>query len=249
MFVMDMPDLPPQYAQVMIVQAGTAKQGTAANVDRTIGVCHLIDARPELRDGAVNHFNPLRAVDYYFVTAEQRFLGRKGTVTLLQGPQHGTLEMGTLGGFYRPATGYLGPDSATFLVEIGGLKVKAVYYFKVMSGVPGGTEGYDPYRDKDLCPNGEHWKISLSSDLDTDPLASPFPTQRGSFLTSAVPNANLSLAELAGGAVGQTTANTITLDTDAAGYGWFVDSTPYDNEEFVRTSNPNEWVATHPLAS
>jgi VCBS repeat-containing protein len=33
------------------------------------------------------------------------------------------------------------------------------------------------------------------------------------------------------------------LDTNAAGYNWFIDPTPADNSEFLPTSNPNEWVA------
>jgi hypothetical protein len=54
---------------------------------------------------------------------------------------------------------------------------------------------------------------------------------------------SLSIADLPGAAVGQTTGSNITLDTNAAGNGWFIDSTPWDNSEFLPTSNPNEWVA------
>jgi hypothetical protein len=38
----------------------------------------------------------------------------------------------------------------------------------------------------------------------------------------------------------QTMGAKITLDTDAAGYGWFIDYTPYLNEEWLPTSNPYE---------
>ncbi|MFA6921855.1 MAG: Ig-like domain-containing protein, partial [Gallionella sp.] len=54
---------------------------------------------------------------------------------------------------------------------------------------------------------------------------------------------NLSFADLPGAAVGQTTGTSITLDTNAAGYNWFIDNTPADNSEYLPTSNPNEWVA------
>ena len=53
----------------------------------------------------------------------------------------------------------------------------------------------------------------------------------------------LNIADLPGGAVGQTVGTTITLDDNAAGNGWFIDTTPWDNSEFLPTSNPNEWVA------
>ncbi|MBR1164840.1 cadherin domain-containing protein [Bradyrhizobium elkanii] len=45
-----------------------------------------------------------------------------------------------------------------------------------------------------------------------------------------------SVADLAGQVVGLESAGHITIDADAAGHGWFVDSTPFDNFEF-----------THPL--
>jgi len=48
---------------------------------------------------------------------------------------------------------------------------------------------------------------------------------------------------LEGGALGQTNAGGITLDDNAAGHNWFVDQTPSSNEEFLPTSNLNEWVA------
>jgi Matrixin len=42
---------------------------------------------------------------------------------------------------------------------------------------------------------------------------------------------------------GQGTSAKLTLDTNAAGHGWFVDTTPDDNSEFLATSNPNVWIA------
>ncbi len=53
----------------------------------------------------------------------------------------------------------------------------------------------------------------------------------------------LSFADLSGAAIGQITNTTITLDTNASGYGWFIDPTPWDNSEYLPTSNPDEWVA------
>jgi hypothetical protein len=82
------------------------------------------------------------------------------------------------------------------------------------------------------------WKISSSTPaLDNAGLQA--------LLGSANINNNVSVtfSDLAGGALGQTTGSTITLDTNAAGYNWFIDSTPAGNSEFLPTSNPNEWVA------
>ncbi|MGY4575325.1 hypothetical protein ACVWY5_008395 [Bradyrhizobium sp. USDA 3256] len=46
-----------------------------------------------------------------------------------------------------------------------------------------------------------------------------------------------SVADLAGQVVGLESAGHITIDADAAGHGWFVDSTPFDNFEFTHTLN------------
>lgn len=40
------------------------------------------------------------------------------------------------------------------------------------------------------------------------------------------------IADLADAQLGQASGTTITLDVDAAGYGWFLDATPFENEEF-----------------
>lgn len=43
--------------------------------------------------------------------------------------------------------------------------------------------------------------------------------------------------DLAGNAVGMHTAGHIVIDTDAAGHGWFIDSSPLDNSEFAHAEN------------
>jgi len=47
-------------------------------------------------------------------------------------------------------------------------------------------------------------------------------------------NAEVRIANLPAARLGEASGTTITLDTDAAGYGWFVDATPAANEEFNR---------------
>ena len=38
--------------------------------------------------------------------------------------------------------------------------------------------------------------------------------------------------------LGETVGNTILIDRDAAGYGWFVDPTPADDVEFADVLGP-----------
>jgi hypothetical protein len=40
------------------------------------------------------------------------------------------------------------------------------------------------------------------------------------------------VANLGGSILGQTMGNTVVIDDDAAGFGWFIDTTPAENEEF-----------------
>nr|WP_315483141.1 matrixin family metalloprotease [uncultured Undibacterium sp.] len=54
-------------------------------------------------------------------------------------------------------------------------------------------------------------------------------------------------SDLTGSAVGETKGQglnaQITLDTNAAGHGWFIDDTPDNNDEFLLTSDPEVWIA------
>ena len=53
----------------------------------------------------------------------------------------------------------------------------------------------------------------------------------------ALRNAKFSIADLPGAYLGWTTNGQVFIDRDAAGYGWFVDPTPGQDEEFQPTKN------------
>ncbi|MEN6449524.1 MAG: hypothetical protein ABFC96_03450 [Thermoguttaceae bacterium] len=46
-------------------------------------------------------------------------------------------------------------------------------------------------------------------------------------------NVSVKIADLPGNLLGEAIGNTVYIDTDAAGYGWFIDPTPADNAEFA----------------
>jgi hypothetical protein len=166
------------------------------------------------------------------------------------------------GYLYFAEKGYLGDDKASFLIERGGIKVTVVYFLKVFEGSFGASGG-DSYCED----TGERWKISSTlapngtstitsieyqspttsatgtTVVDTAALASTLGSSILSNLAGETAGVTVNLADLPGAAVGQTVGSTITLDTNAAGYNWFIDTTPADNSEFLPTSNPNEWVA------
>ncbi len=54
---------------------------------------------------------------------------------------------------------------------------------------------------------------------------------------------NFQIADLSGLTLAQTSGNTITLDNDAAKYGWFIDATPGTDTEFARHNNGTDLLA------
>jgi hypothetical protein len=241
MLTMDIPNTPPQ--SPIIVQARAEKSGTQ-DIYGTMGVCYVSPTAEQI--------NPVRdAQGYYSLdiegSADDIFFNGphmerlelnydNAIVTVLQPPKHGTLKptMRDASGndlshgldtSYYPNAGYTGNDKAIFLVTVEGYKIKVVYFIKVIAN-------YDiAHPDFSKCPDPNPWQIS-----------SNVP----SALTAVLANASQAMtgfATLPGGAVGETTGTSITLDTNAAGYGWYVDPNPSSNTDFLPTSNPDVWMA------
>lgn len=51
---------------------------------------------------------------------------------------------------------------------------------------------------------------------------------------------DIRIADLGGATLGLASGNTIWLDDDAAGWGWFVDGTPLDDDEFFAPGDQGE---------
>jgi hypothetical protein len=64
--------------------------------------------------------------------------------------------------------------------------------------------------------------------------------QAAGFDTSALSSLNLQIANLGGSILGLASGNTIWIDDDAAGWGWFVDPTPSDDSEFLLAGDQGE---------
>jgi hypothetical protein len=156
-------------------------------------------------------------------------------VTLVKVPAHGRVEHVESNYYhYYSEEGYYGRDNFVMQVEKNGVKVQIQYLMEVvLEDEPTGH----------LCNPGK-WKISSTMPaLDNAGLQA--------LLGAANINNNVSVtfSDLAGGAIGQAVGNTITLDTNAAGHNWFIDTTPWDNSEYLATSNPYEWVAKEGTAA
>jgi hypothetical protein len=150
---------PPQYAQVMLVQASQSQQ-VKSQYERTIGVCTLINNPPNAPKepwAGSSATSPAAVVALYYQNIEGRVFGYEGArVSVIESPQHGNLQATDDGAYYYfPESGYLGKDRVTFLVEIDGRKFKVVHYVQMMEIVPEYA-----HEDRQYCPNGFVWKIS-----------------------------------------------------------------------------------------
>jgi hypothetical protein len=172
-------------------------------------------------------------------------------VTLLEGTTVGKItsvidNTGRSWYHYDPIPNYTGNDRAVFLAEYEGKVYKIVINIVVSP-----TVGESPLMSEEtpVCPppklikvNGKPVSGSSGDDLNT--LTSASAGQASTSLSTGI---TVTVADLPGGAVGQTVGEginaTITLDDNAANYNWFIDPTPADNSEYLPTSNPYEWVA------
>src|SRR5262249_49113813 len=58
--------------------------------------------------------------------------------------------------------------------------------------------------------------------------------------TSSLSNIQVRIADLSGALLGEAVGHTIYLDANAAGWGWFVDPTPWDDSEFMTPGDQGE---------
>ncbi|NOT98405.1 MAG: matrixin family metalloprotease, partial [Sideroxydans sp.] len=145
---------------------------------------------------------------------------------------------------YTPEKGFLGNDKAVIEVTVNGQKFRISYVIKVVHGdfgnacIPAGED------QGALTPDVQIAVEDMQFLQDTNAPEVATSWQSLFALNEQLLNSiNLSFADLPAGALGQTTGSSITLDTNAAGNNWFIDTTPGLNEEYLPTSNPNEWVA------
>ena len=401
MFIPDMPNVPPQDVPVMIAQANQAQSSTALTV-RTVGICYGIPNGVDTSPTGGNVVDPREEAHNYLFNYEKKNVANTvpTTVTILQQPAHGILrlitqaDIGTIlpgsggtvdpanpGYIYLPEKGYIGQDKAVVLVEIGGVKVKEIFYFHDMdertSPCNGGDGIYSTWKiSSTLDASGNSTLTSVDYLPSLTTAATPQPnylltgcaeiestgpssagravspagllsnylnnnsekqivfnltdiknitllqgTTHGKIITEVdntgltsygyVPEPNyvgndkavfmaefkgkvykivinfvvslhvgesplmegeqpvcpeptliklnpkpalgslgidlgaitVTVADLPNAAVGQTTGTAITLDANAAGYGWYIDPNPAANTDFLPTADPTVWIA------
>src|SRR5262249_54028823 len=84
-------------------------------------------------------------------------------------------------------------------------------------------------------------KASLHPSQAQAPHAEAFARWRTSGVdTSGLGSIRIQIANLGGTTLGLASGHTIWLDDNAAGWGWFVDKTPWDDSEFITPGTQGE---------
>lgn len=241
MFIMDVPNVPAQETPIVLAQASSASTvGATLPPDYLLTTCKQTESTGD-PTSAGHAVDPAGMLAVYIGNREGRDIYDDQVamasikVTMLQSTTVGkitTVVDNTGRSWYRydAPPGYEGNDKATFMAEYQGKRYKIVVNLVVTP-----TVGESPLMEgeKPVCPPPKLIKVNgkpVSGTLDIGP---------GYSLDSLT----VTIADLTGGALGQATGTNITLDDNAAGHNWFIDTTPGDNSEFLPTSNPYEWVA------
>lgn len=235
----------PQIEPPAIYVAANEVAAVVGSGAHKLGVCQIVSfdtavVRPDFdASGYVN----------FFLGRPGEFSKRTDTwIRVLKSPEHGELKhSGVVGDHsytYVPGPAenenegdyYHGNDSFVLEVSGGGVTVEIHYTMSIDVGQPTWVEGDfgEKIPDPTRCPQGERWKISAITPYNLAALLA----ETSQHLTFA----NLSSSSL-GEALGTGSTAQITLDTDAAGHGWFIDYTPCLSEEYLPTSDPLEWIA------
>jgi hypothetical protein len=262
MFVVEIPEIPTERAQLVLAQtdaenirrnsqsslrptraqsSSIKKVPSLVKADKILWFGQTVeqDGGPNMPDGVYAQGRILSNPNLIIVSdlMDSRWLKANGITAESKAntiveilPKHGKLEAIANSEYqYTPNKGYLGKDLVSFVVTVDGKKIRVKFTLYIVKEI---------IEEK---AQNEAGAIDLAFNATT--LAA---WQKSSDLMNHLADASQSFtgfSDLAGTAVGQAAGINITLDTNATGHGWFVDTTPNDNEEFLATSNPNVWIA------
>ncbi len=153
------------------------------------------------------------------------------TAVLVSGPTSGTLTLNSNGSFtYTPNTGFSGTDSFTYQAFDG-----AGYSNTATVTI---TVGQPQLFAGEAFPGDS---ASLSApDLAGVRAEAVRRWAAAGYDTQALVQVSWQITDLQGNLLGLTLQNTILIDQNAAGYGWFVDETPFEDSEFSVFAAPTE---------
>jgi hypothetical protein len=162
-----------------------------------------------------NWGNELRLTDKSFDLEKTQFQG-------------GGLFLGDYQGFKAVGNNFV----ATFCVAgVSPTDPKSIFFRRIIAGSP-----------LEAAAMGHN---EAATTLTTQQVAGLLPEaihrwQAAGVDTSGLGNIQIQIADLGGATLGLASGHTIWLDSNAAGWGWFVDPTPWDDSEFTTLGNQGE---------
>jgi|GEM_PF-3670703 len=163
---------------------------------------------------------------------------RSALTVILKQPEHGTLDASEYGDYtYR--TTFSGENAVEDHFTLQVVYKGKTFILNYRIYIPFAGDASWKWEQNCSEPPFVDWKISLFPPQTTDDLST---------LLSTAATAFVGFADLPGSAVAQTTgyynSGQITLDSNAAGWGWYIDPTPLDNtDDYLPTADPNIWKA------
>lgn len=175
------------------------------------------------------------------------------SIRLWQAPNHGQMIAkgvsppdGLSAMLYKPNPGFEGVDTGILAFEVKGKTYLSVQKFIVSIPRSEKPLPWDckeawklpPVKKSDSgLPLGDAWTVAQ---LDQQVLLAG--------LVAAMSGVNDSFVQMSGSVaattLGQGSTAQITLDTDAAGHGWYIDPTPLNNtDDYLPTGDSNVWQA------
>ena len=260
--VVDMPAYASGAPVIYVAAKAQASQMATKNVLNKLGVCSEFRANDSHSvspmDSAVHYFQKYKKGPEVEILKPNGVLGFQtdSKLIVIEPPMHGSLmlsvpdaaEENILKYYYQynPNKDYVGLDKFEFEVSLNGKRLRIYYQIEVFAeDVNMNHVGYCNWDNQNY-----YWKISQSGEPVgfTEDLAA---WQRNATLSSLIASAQQSVAgftDLPATALGQTIGEgataQITLDTNAAGHGWYIDSTPLDNtDDYLPTSDPTIFKA------
>jgi len=165
---------------------------------------------------------------------------------LMSGPSNGTLDLLSNGTFsYTPNAGFTGTDTFTYRASDGAaqsntatvtITVNAPMGLMYLTASSAPTDAVAPAPS--LTNDELGWIVDEALGRWKDALGPD--SLKLTFLNGVT----FRIADLPGLILGQASQNTICIDVDAAGYGWFIDQTPADDNEYNVNSGEGEGKAT-----
>ncbi|MBV8660355.1 MAG: hypothetical protein JO142_21250 [Burkholderiales bacterium] len=154
MSVLYVSDVPLQQRVEIVAQAEQPRNSISGNM--AVGLCGTIDSSPGGRVEP-NSISPYDFAHEYLYRYVHRDIRKPAEVTVLELPSHGELKnFGSRYGYaYIPVLNYIGVDRFSVMVEMGGYRVKVVYFYHVDDHVL--TDGQS---DRLCSKHGHIWKIS-----------------------------------------------------------------------------------------